>query len=249
MLHAATALGLGFAIIATAVCMVIGTCWPNYNLFSSFNVDVEKRRWLQMDGKSGPLDERMTTVAAEVAAGFKSRPFVRLGCASGRWADFTAAIAALGERPYELANDDNDLATHCEWRIGWPSRALRIVAKTGRDQLPPVQCLIFLATPSEDTVLYRNGGQVHVMWRGLLVNSLLFFMAGVSCGLVTCGLRAMIRRVGSRCCHCGFILNGSTGCPECGWNRPEGEGRDPSSDVSPTRVDSADSSSSSADDA
>lgn len=72
---------------------------------------------------------------------------------------------------------------------------------------------------------------------GLLVSAGLHGIVISTCWWVCSRLRSASRR--GRCPHCGYPLHGLTqpGCPECGWNRPAGEGaatgstRDPSSRV------------------
>lgn len=68
-----------------------------------------------------------------------------------------------------------------------------------------------------------------IILSGMIVN-VMFYLILISAGGATaiCS-RRYIRRLGGKCERCGYSLYGiqKFGCPECGWNRPAGEGEPP----------------------
>jgi len=64
------------------------------------------------------------------------------------------------------------------------------------------------------------------IWSGILVDSLCFGTLAAFLTFIFWTIRYHIRLSRTRCPFCNYFLHsGVPGCPECGWNRPEDEGK------------------------
>lgn len=134
---------------------------------------------------------------------------------------FNAILDGIDRLDYESASD------HTEYAVGWPARSLRCEQYLGweRDESmdDPVKALneamsfrgaVVLPSIVEKYEL-RRIVPFWPMWRGLGLNTL-FFGGILAIAFGHRHVRQLRRRIRRQCVRCGYLIQDSTRCPECG---------------------------------
>jgi len=114
---------------------------------------------------------------------------------------------------------------------GWPLPALSCSVDSlmlGENMIGPVKIGygIDLGRFPEGTLAGRRVLGLKPIWLGFIVNSLCYSALMALLILILWTLRYNVRLARARCPICNYILQSQDqGCPECGWNRPEGESK------------------------
>lgn len=140
-----------------------------------------------------------------------------------RHVDPAACSGCVGDLPAWIrtkriseVEEDRSLAS-----FGWPARALWCGADWGDNwrllSLEPIAS-VRVTEEGERSVWWAGLLPIGVIWKGMIVNSVVYGTAWL-CGIVgVAGLRRMRRERRGLCVACAYDLRGTVGavCPECG---------------------------------
>jgi len=157
-----------------------------------------------------------------------------------RIANLSSTSAAILDRKKELGNEGttwSDFLEVVEDR-GWPLYSFTASACYGweDDHIPFDESILVLISVDGgitiDRSLFGVGGRpmiypVRPRWFGLVIDSEIFAITWWIVLFSPAVIRRARRRKHCWCVRCGYDLrdNFDAGCPECGWNRPENEGK------------------------
>ena len=126
--------------------------------------------------------------------------------------------ALTASNVYDLTEHGYELGERVEVIAGWPVAAFSQNAEGPAGESAPLDEFVSL----NDRII-----PLRVAWAGFSIDTLFYaaIWGGVFFGFT--GAKRFIRSKRGRCPRCGYDLRGApglaAGCPECGWNRPQGE--------------------------